>query len=672
MDVTERIDWLRSEIARHNTLYYIHDAPHISDSEYDVLLQELIALEAEHPDLVTDDSPTQRVGAPLSGGFSEVTHGRPMLSLSNAFSASELVEFDARIKRFLEQDQADEIQYCCELKLDGLAVSLSYAKGVLARAATRGDGSTGEDITANVRTIKSVPLRLAVEDGPEFIEVRGEVYLPHSEFKRINDLRDAAGETTFANPRNAAAGSLRQQDPKVTAERRLAAAFYGVGESSTAEPPSQTALLGWLREAGLPTDNHVHLCCGIDEVITHIEKWEELRSGLPYDTDGMVVKVNDADMQRRLGAVARAPRWAIAYKYPAQQVETIVEDILVQVGRTGAVTPLAKLRPVICAGVTVSRATLHNQSEIDRKDVRIGDTVVIQRAGEVIPEVVSVVIGHRAESSERYVIPAHCPSCGTELVRPDGEAVIRCPNVSECPAQLQTRLEHFVSRLAFNIDGLGGERLAQMIDAGIVTCAADIFRVTPAQLLGLDRMGPKLVDNLMAGIDASRKVSLARFIYALGIRHIGERASEILANHFGTLAALRLATTAELVKVHEIGLSTAESVTEWFSRHQETIDDILSAGVDVEDAAVAVSRDILAGQVYVFTGALERLTRESAEALVRSLGGMATGSVSKKTTCLVAGPGAGSKLAKAEALGVQVIDEAAFIASLPDDVLEIL
>ncbi|MFN7830072.1 MAG: NAD-dependent DNA ligase LigA, partial [Armatimonadota bacterium] len=406
------------------------------------------------------------------------------------------------------------------------------------------------------------------------------------------------------------------------------------------------------------------------EVITHIEKWEELRSGLPYDTDGMVVKVNDADMQRRLGAVARAPRWAIAYKYPAQQVETIVEDILVQVGRTGAVTPLAKLRPVICAGVTVSRATLHNQSEIDRKDVRIGDTVVIQRAGEVIPEVVSVVIGHRAESSERYVIPAHCPSCGTELVRPDGEAVIRCPNVSECPAQLQTRLEHFVSRLAFNIDGLGGERLAQMIDAGIVTCAADIFRVTPAQLLGLDRMGAKLVDNLMAGIDASRKVSLAKFIYALGIRHIGERASEILANHFGTLSVLRLATTDELVKVHEIGLSTAESVTEWFSRHQETIDDILSAGVDVEDAVVPVSRDILSGQVYVFTGALERLTRESAEALVRSLGGTATGSVSKKTTCLVAGPGAGSKLAKAESLGVQVIDEAAFIASLPDDVVE--
>lgn len=672
MDVTERIDWLRSEIARHNTLYYIHDAPHISDAEYDVLLQELIALEAENPDFVTGDSPTQRVGAPLSGGFSEVTHGRPMLSLSNAFSAAELVEFDARIKRFLELDQVDEIQYCCELKLDGLAVSLTYAKGILARAATRGDGSTGEDITANVRTIRSVPLRLGVDDAPEFIEVRGEVYLPHSEFKRINDLRDAAGETTFANPRNAAAGSLRQQDPKVTAERRLAAAFYGVGESSTPEPPSQTALLGWLRVAGLPTDSHVHLCSGIDEVITHIEKWEELRSGLPYDTDGMVVKVNDADMQRRLGAVARAPRWAIAYKYPAQQVETIVEDILVQVGRTGAVTPLAKLRPVICAGVTVSRATLHNQSEIDRKDVRIGDTVVIQRAGEVIPEVVSVVIGHRAESSERYVIPAHCPSCGTELVRPDGEAVIRCPNVSECPAQLQTRLEHFVSRLAFNIDGLGGERLAQMIDAGIVTCAADIFRVTPAQLLGLDRMGVKLVDNLMAGIDASRKVSLARFIYALGIRHIGERASEILANHFGTLAVLRVATTDELVKVHEIGLSTAESVTEWFSRHQETIDDILSAGVDVEDAAVPVSRDILSGQVYVFTGALERLTRESAEALVRSLGGTATGSVSKKTTCLVAGPGAGSKLAKAESLGVQVIDEAAFIASLPDDVVESL
>lgn len=669
MDVKERIDWLRDEIARHNTRYYIHDAPNISDAEYDALLHELISLEAENPAFVTDDSPTQRVGAPLSGGFSEVTHGRPMLSLANAFSAAELVEFDARVKRFLELDASEEIHYCCELKLDGLAVSLTYRNGLLTRAATRGDGTTGEDITANVRTIRSVPLRLALDDVPEFIEVRGEVYLPHHEFKRINDLRDAAGESTFANPRNAAAGSLRQQDPKITAERRLAAAFYAVGESSASELPSQTDLIDWLRAAGLHTDSHVHLCSGIDEVIAHIDKWDELRRGLAYDTDGMVVKVNDTNMQRRLGAVARAPRWAIAYKYPAQQVETIVEDILVQVGRTGAVTPLAKLRPVVCAGVTVSRATLHNQSEIDRKDVRIGDTVVIQRAGEVIPEVVSVVIGHRTNSSERYIIPAHCPSCGTQLVRPDGEAVIRCPNVSDCPAQLQTRLEHFVSRLAFNIDGLGGERLAQMIDAGIVTCAADIFRITPSQLLGLDRMGVKLVENLMAGIDASRTVSLARFIYSLGIRHIGERASEILANHFGTLQAVRSATTDELVKVHEIGLSTAESVTEWFSRHQETIDDILSAGVDVEDAVIPISRDILIGQVYVFTGALERLTRESAEALVRSLGGTATGSVSKKTTCLVAGPGAGSKLAKAEALGVPVIDEAAFIASLPDDVV---
>ena len=669
MDASERISWLRTEIARHNALYYINDAPIISDAEYDVLLHELIALEAANPNLITDDSPTQRVGAPLSGGFAEVVHGRPMLSLANAFSADELLEFDARIRRFLELDQDAEIQYCCELKLDGLAVSITYVKGVLYRAATRGDGTTGEDITANVRTIRSVPLRMTIKDAPELCEVRGEVYLPHAEFRRINELREATGDATFANPRNAAAGSLRQQDPKITAERRLAAAFYSIGESTSPEPQSQTSLLEWLRSAGLHTDSHVQLCNGIHDVVAHIEKWEQLRSALPYDTDGMVIKVNDADMQRRLGSVARAPRWAIAYKYPAQQVETIVEDILVQVGRTGAVTPLAKLRPVVCAGVTVSRATLHNQSEIDRKDVRIGDTVVIQRAGEVIPEVVSVVVAHRPDSSVQYVIPPHCPSCGTELVRPDGEAVIRCPNVAECPAQLQTRLEHFVSRLAFNIDGLGGERLAQMIDAGLVKSAADIFRIRPDDLLGLDRMGTKLVENLVSGIDASRTVTLSRFIYALGIRHIGERAAEILANHFGTLSALRVATTDALVKVHEIGQSTAESITEWFAAHQETIDDILSAGVIVEDAAVPVSRDILAGQIFVFTGALERLTRESAEALVRSLGGTATGSVSKKTTCLVAGPGAGSKLAKAESLGIQVIDEAAFIASLPDDVV---
>jgi DNA ligase (NAD+) len=670
MDVSERITWLRTEIARHNALYYIQDAPNISDAEYDALLHELIALEASNPELITDDSPTQRVGAPLSGGFAEVVHGRPMLSLANAFSPAELAEFDNRVKRFLELDITANVQYCCELKLDGLAVSLTYENGLLSRAATRGDGTTGEDITANVRTIRSIPLRLSLENCPEICEIRGEVYLPHAEFKRINDLRDAEGEPTFANPRNAAAGSLRQQDPRITANRRLAAAFYSIGQSSSPEPGSQLALLEWLRSAALQTDSHVKLCDGIDEVIAHIGSWEQLRGDLPYDTDGMVVKVNDANLQRRLGSVARAPRWAIAYKYPAQQVETVVEDILVQVGRTGAVTPLAKLRPVVCAGVTVSRATLHNQSEIDRKDVRIGDTVVIQRAGEVIPEVVSVVLSRRLETSQPYVIPATCPSCGSELVRPDGEAVIRCQNVAECPAQLQTRLEHFVSRLAFNIDGLGGERLAQMIDAGLVRSAADIFRVRASDLLVLDRMGNKLVDNLISGIDASRNVSLSRFIYALGIRHIGERAAEILANHFGTLDALRSTTVDELVKVHEIGLSTAESITEWFSTHQGMIDDILSAGVVVDEAVIPISRDLLAGQVYVFTGALERLTRESAEALVRSLGGTATGSVSKKTTCLVAGPGAGSKLAKAESLGVPVIDEATFIASLPDDALE--
>lgn len=672
MDIEQRITWIRAEIVRHNVAYYIHDSPTISDAEYDVLLRELETIEKEYPALVTQSSPTQRVGSPIVGSFASVAHHRPMLSLANAFTVDDLLEFDARTKRFLELDPGVDISYCCELKLDGLAVSLVYEAGVLVRAATRGDGATGEDITSNVRTIRSIPLELMGSTHPALIEIRGEVFLPHDAFRLLNSIRESTGEPTFANPRNAAAGSLRQQDPRITASRGLGAAFYSIGESSDSELPSQMQLLQQLRIFGFYTDPKTAVFPSIADVIGHIELWRLERNLLPYDTDGMVVKVNDFQLQRQLGHVARAPRWAVAYKYPAQQVETIIEDIIIQVGRTGAITPLAKLSPVSCAGVTVSRATLHNQSEIDRKDVRIGDTVMVQRAGEVIPEVVSVVLDRRPEDSCRYQIQDFCPSCASVLIRVDGEAVIRCTNTAECPAQLQTRLEHFVSRLAFNIEGLGGERLAQLVDAGLVLHPGDLFKLSAKPLLSLDRMGPKLVDGLLRMIEHCKVISLDRFIYALGIRHVGDRSAAILATHFGSLTAVRAASVAELLSVHEVGSATAESIAQWFFNHSDTVDDLLGAGVIVEDTHLQPSHDVFAGQVFVFTGGLERVNREQAEGIVRLLGGIASGSVSKRTTTVVAGPGAGSKLAKAVSLAITVIDEEAFIRLLPADVINTL
>ncbi|MFM7320929.1 MAG: NAD-dependent DNA ligase LigA, partial [Armatimonadota bacterium] len=476
-----------------------------------------------------------------------------MLSLGNAFSAEELTEFDQRVKRMSGLGESVQVAYSCELKLDGLAVSLTYESGVLVQGATRGDGTTGEDITANLRTVRGIPLRLAGENPPAVLEVRGEVYLTHGEFARINSERESSGEPTFANPRNAAAGSLRQLDPRITASRRLAAAFYAVGESSGWSATTQSGLLGSLGEWGFPTNPHQVRVTDIDGVKAHVESWSARRGTLDYDTDGIVVKVDDVRLQEELGQVQRAPRWAIAYKYPALQVETVVEDILVQVGRTGAVTPLAKLRPVACAGVMVGRATLHNQDEIDRKDVRVGDTVVVQRAGEVIPEIVEVVVAKRPAGSSPWRLPSTCPSCGTELVRAEGEAVTRCPNASDCPAQLLTRLEHFVGRNAMNIEGLGGERLAQLVEAGLVQDAADLFTLTVDQLLPLERMGPKLAENLVGMIASRRTVPLARFLNSLGIRHVGERAAAVLAGRFGSLEAVRAADHDALSSVPEVG-----------------------------------------------------------------------------------------------------------------------
>lgn len=662
---TERTAWLRAELARHNVLYYIHDAPDISDAEYDRLYHELVALEAAHPELVTTDSPTQRVGTAPASAFGAVAHRRPMLSLGNAFSADEMREFDARAKRHLGMAEDTEISYLCELKLDGLSVSLTYEDGVLVRGATRGDGTTGEEITQNLKTIASIPLRLVGENVPPLIEVRGEAFLTHGEFARINRERESKGEPTFANPRNAAAGSLRQLDPRITASRKLKVWFYAVGESSGWEPTSQLGLLDQLKAWGLPTAPERELGANVEAVIATIVAWSEKKNTLDYDTDGVVVKVNDFTLQRELGQVSRAPRWAIAYKYPALQVETLVEEILVQVGRTGAITPLARLKPVSVAGVVVSRATLHNQDEIDRKDVRVGDTVVIQRAGEVIPEVVQVVTSKRPENTVPFKLPTECPSCGTPTVRPEGEAVTRCPNAESCPAQLQTRLEYFVSRNALNIDGLGGERLAQFIDAGLVRDAADLFTLTKEQLLPLERMGEKLADNLVGALAAAKNTTLARLLVAVGIRHVGEGGASRLAQGFGTLEKLREATVEQLAQVPDVGLTTAQSVFDWLQSNAAFLDKLGTVGVVAQGDEAAPVSDHFAGKAFVFTGALEKFTREEAEALVKRLGGRAAGSVSKQTSYLVAGPGAGSKLAKAEQLGVTVLTEDEFAELLP-------
>ena len=659
---------LRQQINFHNYRYYVLDSPTVSDAEYDRLMRELTALEEEHPELVTPDSPTQRVGAAPATAFESYTHRTPMLSLSNAFSYEELLAFDQRIKRLLPG--VSYFEYVAELKIDGLAVSLTYEHGKLVHGATRGDGTTGEDITTNLRTIKSIPLVLIEEPitedmliyhtVPDVLEVRGEVFMRHEDFNRLNKEREAAGEPTFANPRNAAAGSLRQLDPSVTAQRNLDMFAYGIGYNSGHPFMCQAGLLYYLAEWGFRTNPNTRRFSSIEGIWQYISECGEKRDTLGYDIDGVVIKVDVIELQERLGSVARSPRWAIAYKFPAMQETTIVLGITVQVGRTGALTPVAEMEPVEVGGVTVSRATLHNEDEIRRKDIRIGDTVVIQRAGDVIPEVVQVIVDKRTGNEIPFVMPTECPVCGGEVEKPEREAVARCINLA-CPAQLKERITHFASRNALNIEGVGPAQIDQFTEKGLIHDPADLYTLKLENLLPLDRMGERLATKILASIERSKDTTLPKLIFGLGIRHVGEHVSQVLADHFGSIEAIERASEEELSAVPEIGPVIAKSLVKFFSEpeNRAVIEKLQAAGVRPKSQKAAGTS--LAGKTFVFTGTLQQSTREEAEEKVRSLGGRAASSVSKNTDFVVAGEKAGSKLDKARDLGVTVLTEQEFL-----------
>jgi DNA ligase (NAD+) len=655
-----RIAQLREEINRHNFRYYVLDAPTISDADYDQLFRELLELEAQHPELVTPDSPTQRVGAIPATQFGAVRHRVPMLSLDNAFGHDEFLEFDRRVKRGLGLPADTEVAYVCELKIDGLAISLTYEDGVFVTGATRGNGVEGEDVTANIRTVPAVPLRLRDEAGAEgLIEIRGEVYLSRAEFDRINADREAHDEAPFANPRNAAAGSIRQLDPRVTASRKLSIFCYALGAADDLEFATQQQVLAFIKDAGLPVNPHIQRAVGAQEVLAFCDTWEGRRHTLSYDIDGVVVKVDALEEQRRLGFVSRSPRWAIAYKYAPEQAETTVRDIIVQVGRTGALTPVAIMDPVTLAGSVVSRATLHNEDEIARKDVRIGDRVVIQKAGEVIPEVVRAITDARDGDERAFAMPAHCPVCGAEVVRPEGEAVARCSGIA-CPAQIKQHIRHFVSRGALDIQGIGPALIDQLVDNELIQDPADLYALTADQLMTLERMGRKSAENVVAAIQGAKAPTLGRLIFGFGIRYVGDTVAELLAAHFGSLERLREATHDELLAIPGIGPQIATSVYIFFRQEQtqHLLEKLQAAGVQPRVPA-APGEGPLAGQTFVFTGALN-LPREDAEAMVRELGGKASSSVSKNTDYVVAGEKAGSKLDKARSLNVPILTEEEF------------
>ncbi len=662
--VQQQIEQLRAELRHHANLYYVLDQPEIPDAEYDRLYRQLQDLEAEHPEYIRSDSPTQRVGAKPLTSFSQVRHRVPMLSLDNVFSEDELAAFNKRLRDRLETEQ--ELVFSAEPKLDGLAVSLVYEQGELVQAATRGDGNTGEDVTSNIRTIQSVPLRLLGEKIPDVLEVRGEVFMPKAAFNKLNAEASANDEKTFVNPRNAAAGSLRQLDPAVTAHRSLAMYCYALGYVD-GDLPSHThsEALATLRHLGLPVCNEIEIVTGVEGCMHFYHAILKKRDALPYDIDGVVYKVDDISLQEKLGFVSRAPRWAIAHKFPAQEEMTQLEGVDFQVGRTGALTPVARLKPVFVGGVTVSNATLHNMDEVRRKDIRVGDTVIVRRAGDVIPEVVAAVTSRRSGDEDMIHLPEHCPVCQSDIEQVEGEAVARCTGGLFCRAQQVEAIKHFASRKAMDIDGLGDKLVEQLVEAGMIKSVADIYTLEKEQIAKLERMGEKSAENLIAAIDRSRTVSLARFIYALGIREVGEATARNLADAYQGIEKLKAADEEDLQTVPDIGPVVAKHIVHFFRQphNLEVIDQLLDKKIGaIQFEAVPVvkaSSSALSGKTVVITGTLSGITRDEAKQSLLAAGAKVTGSVSAKTDYLLAGEKAGSKLSKAEKLGVTIIDEAA-------------
>jgi DNA ligase (NAD+) len=665
----ERAAWLKAELNRHSHAYYVLDNPTIPDAEYDKMFRELVTLEQAHPDLITSDSPTQRVGGKPLPQFEQVRHAVPMLSLNNAFGDEEVIAFNRRVREGLQTEE--EVEYSTELKFDGLAISLRYENGFLVQAATRGDGTTGENVTANIRTVRAVPLRLRADAPPAVLDVRGEVLMYKADFAGLNDRQRDAGQKEFANPRNAAAGSLRQLDSRITAQRSLRFFAYGIGVLEGAEiPSSHSALLDWYASLGLPVCNEREVVRGAQGLLDFSHGIGAKRKQLPYEIDGVVYKVNRLEHQKKLGFVARAPRFAVAHKFPAEEAMTVVQDIGVQVGRTGAITPVARLVPVFVGGVTVTNATLHNEDEVNRKDIQIGDTVIVRRAGDVIPEVVAYVPELRPADARRFVMPTNCPVCGSPIVRPEEEAIARCSGGwVKCPAQRKGGLLHFVSRRAMDIEGLGEQLVEQLVDRNVIATAADLYKLGLTSLAELDRMAEKSAQNVLNALEKSKSTTLARFVYPLGIRHVGEATAKELANHFGNLDALLAASEEKFLEVADIGPVVARSIMAFLSDplNLELIEQLRAAGIHWEESTRAADAPKpLAGKTFVLTGTLPALTRDEAAAKIEAAGGKVAGSVSKKTSYVVAGEEAGSKLAKAQELGVAIIDEAGLLQLLDE------